>query len=125
MDLPRVRRLLIGLATLLAAGLGYAAFVSATGLFVPCPFRALTGFLCPGCGVSHLCLALLHLDLHAAWAANPGLMLALPPLAVLGARLVWRYLRGTLPAPRGWENALLWAVIAWLAVWGVLRNLPI
>ena len=38
----RLFRLLFGLCLLLGAGLAYAAFVTATGLFLPCPFRLVT-----------------------------------------------------------------------------------
>lgn len=118
-------RVLAGAGLLLALGLGYAAFVSATGLFLPCLFRAATGLMCPGCGVSHMCLALLRLDLADAWAANPGLLAVLPLLAVLVLRLLVRYAAGGSPAPRGWEKPLMWGLVVWLAAWGVVRNLPL
>ena len=51
MERIRLRRLGGGCALLLAAGLGYALWVRLTGLALPCPFRAVTGLLCPGCGV--------------------------------------------------------------------------
>lgn len=119
----RLRRLLTGLSLLLVSGLGYAAFVSVTDLFLPCPFRLVTGLLCPGCGVSHLCLALLQLDLAGAWAANAGLMLALPVLILLLFRQARRYVtQGSFVLPR-WENVLLWTALIFLLVWGVFRNL--
>ena len=51
-------------------------FVVGRGLY--CPFWKFTGLLCPGCGVTRMCLALLRLDLAGAWRANPALLLALP-----------------------------------------------
>ena len=121
MPAPRVRRFLLGGAALLALGLAYAAFAAATGWLVPCPFRAVTGLLCPGCGVSHLCLALLRLDFTAAWAANPGLFCALPVLAVLLGAEARRYVSGA-AAPR-WEGVLAWGLVVWLILWGIVRNL--
>ena len=111
-----------GLA-LLAAGLGYALWVRLTGLAIPCLFRAVTGFLCPGCGVTRLCLALLRGDWAAAWNANPVLLLLLPVLAVLAVRLGVRYVREGRAAGSRWENALMWAVAALLVAWGFVRNL--
>lgn len=118
----RLPRLLFGLCLLLGAGLAYAAFVTATGLFLPCPFRLVTGLLCPGCGVSHLCLALLRLDFPGAWDANAGLVLVLPILTLLLFQQARRYVTGiTSPLPR-WERILLWMTLIFLLIWGVVRN---
>ena len=108
---------------LLGLGLGYALWVRLTELAIPCPFRAVTGRLCPGCGVTRMCLALLRWDWPAAWNANPVLLLMLPVLAVLGVRLAVRYVReGSAIGPK-WESVLLWAMTALLIAWGVARNL--
>ena len=121
--MERGRRLLAVGGALLALGLGYAAWVRLTGLAIPCPFRTVTGRLCPGCGVTRLCLALLRWDWAEAWNANPALLLMLPVLAVLGARLAVRYVREDATAGPRWESALMWAMAALLVVWGVVRNL--
>ena len=119
----RLSRLLGGAGLLLAAGLAYALWVRATGLALPCPFRAVTGLLCPGCGVTRLCLALLRGDWAGAWRANPALLPMLPILAALAVRLSVRYVReGSAVLPRR-ENALVWVLAALLAAWGILRNL--
>ncbi len=123
MERTRLRRLGGGCALLLAAGLGYALWVRLTGLAIPCPFRAVTGLLCPGCGVTRLCLALLRGDFPAAWSANPVLLLLLPVLAALAVRMAVQYVQeGRTAGPR-WESALLWAAVGLLVAWGVVRNL--
>ena len=120
--MERRRRLLAGSGMLLALGLGYALWVRLTGLAVPCLFRTATGRLCPGCGVTRLCLALLRWDWAEAWSANPVLLLMLPVLAVLGVRLAVRYVReGSIAASR-WESALMWAMAVLLTAWGAARN---
>ena len=120
--MERRRRLLTSGGTALALGLSYAVWVRLTGLAIPCPFRTVTGWLCPGCGVTRLCLALLRRDWRSAWNANPVLLLMLPVLAVLGAHLAVRYVREGSTAGPKWESALMWAMAALLAVWGVVRN---
>lgn len=123
MEKLRRRRLLSGGAALLAAGLGYALWLRLTGLAIPCPFRAVTGLLCPGCGVTRLCLALLRGDFGAAWRANPVLLALLPALAALAVRAASRYVReGNAIGPK-WENTLLWAAVGLLLAWGIVRNL--
>ena len=121
--MERKRRLLTAGGALLALGLGYALWIRFTGLGVPCPFHAVTGWLCPGCGVTRMCLALFRWDWPAAWNANPVLLMTLPVLAVLGVRLAVRYVREGGIAGSKWESALLWAMTALLIVWGVARNL--
>lgn len=119
----RLRRLAGGFGLVLAAGVVYALWVEHTGLAFPCAFRTLTHLLCPGCGVTRLCLALLQGDLSGAWQANPALLLMLPVLALLAVRLSIRYVREGDALPRGWEAPLVWALLALLLAWGVIRNL--
>lgn len=52
-------------------------------IFPRCPFRLLTGYLCPGCGSQRAIHHLLNLDLPGAWRMNPLLVIALPYLALL------------------------------------------
>ena len=57
------------------AGAGIGGVYSATGWGLPCPFRVVTGWLCPFCGGTHLVASLLHGDIAGAWAANPLVMI--------------------------------------------------
>jgi Protein of unknown function (DUF2752) len=117
---------------LFAGGLALSALYSTTGVGVPCPFLALTGWQCPLCGGTRMGAALLHGDLAAAYAFNP---LALVALAVLGAlAAVWavELAGGPVPRPPHRVSARLRQVpgVAWLVlvlllavVYTVLRNL--
>ena len=44
----------------ICAGLLYAVFVKWSGIAIPCLFHLVTGLKCPGCGVTQMCVALLH-----------------------------------------------------------------
>ena len=70
-----------------------------------------------------MCLALLTLDLSAAWAANPVLLLLLPVLAALLARQAARYVKTGRSAFSRGESALVWGMAAVLLLWGIARNL--
>lgn len=119
----RLLRLLRQALLAVAGGLGYALFVRATGLGIPCPFHALTGLDCPGCGVSRMCMALLRLDVRAAWEANCALFVILPAALVYAALRAVRYvLHGATPLTRA-ENAAFCVTSAALCVFGVVRNL--
>lgn len=119
----RLRHLLTGLLLVAAAGAGYALWVTLTHLAIPCPFHAVTGLQCPGCGMTRMCLALLRLDLAGAWQANPVLLvLLLPMVGLLVYRMVCYVREGHTPTKR-WET-LVWSGLAVvLVIWGVVRNL--
>src|SRR5687768_1822652 len=57
-----------------------------SGFFPICPFRALTGLTCPGCGSTRALHRLLHGDMVAAFEFNPFLVLSLPFLAYVLVR---------------------------------------
>ena len=119
----RLKRLLLWAGLILGIGLAYAVFVGLTGFSIPCPVHALTGLLCPGCGVTRMCMALLALDFPAAWSANPVLLLLLPVLAALLARQAVQYVKSGRPSLSQRESALVWGMVAVLLLWGVARNL--
>ncbi len=92
----RVLRLLIAavFTVMLVSGLTYAFlgvdFLTQPYLGLPCAFRTLTGFACPGCGMTRAFLLLSQLRIDDALATNP----AAPFLA--GAML-WHLARSRSP----------------------------
>jgi uncharacterized protein DUF2752 len=92
------------------------------GHYPTCPFLALTGWYCPGCGSLRAIHALAHGDLGTAIDRNPLAVLCVPLVAAIFVLWARRRLTGrqrTWAAPGSWINAFLVLVIAF---W-VLRNL--
>ena len=118
----RLFRVLRGLGIVLLLGLGYALWGSVTGLWLPCPFHALTGLECPGCGVTRMCLALLRLDFAAAWTANPGLLLLSPLILALVGWQVMGYVRTGDRRPGRGQRLLGWTLAVLVVGYGILRN---
>ena len=93
------------------------------GVGIPCIFHAVTGLNCPGCGVSRMGIALLHLDLRAAFLYNRCILILSPVIAVLLFRTAYLYVsgkkKGSLEAKLEKYTGL--ALIVILLAWGVNR----
>jgi hypothetical protein len=85
--------------------------------FPACPFKALTGWNCPGCGGLRMTHDVLNGDFGAAVVDNVFFLVGLPMLAVW---LLVRWRRGDklMPMP-----AIVVVAIAAIT-WTVVRNLP-
>lgn len=109
-------------AAILVGGCAYALFCRRTGWGIPCPFHAVTGLNCPGCGVSRMLLSLLRLDFRAAFRHNAVLLCMLPLLLALIGFWIYRYIRfGTRSFGKRLQ-ALELILVVILVVWGVVRN---
>jgi len=53
--------------------------------FPKCPFFALTGYKCPGCGTLRAIHFLLHLNFAEAWRMNPLAVATIPLVGALAA----------------------------------------
>ena len=125
LSIRRWRFVLLGLAVLPCLALVYARSPEDPGFFPPCPFYALTGLHCPGCGTLRGLHQLLHGNPIAAFGYNPYAMLALPfigyaflsalLLTTWGKRLPFVFI----------HPGLIWGLlVAVLAFW-TLRNVPV
>jgi len=95
-----------------------------SGVFPPCPVHYLTGWYCPGCGSLRAIHALLHGNLHTAWAMNPLTIVLLPFIAygLLSELLVGLSGRG-LPQLR-LPSSAIYSLGCVIVLFGVVRNLP-
>ena len=66
------------LSRLFLIGLGVVGlYTAASGLapkevsLIPCVFHLLTDLVCPGCGMTRACIALVHGQFGAAWSYHP------------------------------------------------------
>jgi hypothetical protein len=110
----------LGTGALALGGLTYVGLGdphSPNFVFPVCPFKALTGWNCPGCGGLRMTHDILHGDFSAAVVDNVFLLVGLPLLA---AWLVvrWRCGQRLMPMP-----AIVTIAVAAIA-WTVVRNLP-
>ncbi len=118
----RLSVFVLWLTMAIAAALLYMLEPGKSAFLPGCPFRALTGFTCPGCGTTRGLHLLLHGNLAAAFQLNPLLILALPFLLYALLNYTNTVLRGkpinrnTLPA------SYIWALFGFVIFFWVFRN---
>ena len=98
----------------------------ATGVFasgvIVCPVAILAHRPCPGCGLTRASLALLRLDLGAAYAIHPLVFVVLPMLAAWALLAAHAYVTTGRPSPSPRAGAIFaWALpvllAAMIALW--------
>lgn len=103
-----------------------AAFVLLFGKTPPCIFYEATGLLCPGCGTGRAVIALLHLDLYAAFRYNHLFLVFSPFLSYYLAKLYIAFVFGkdVLPFPQIRSSRFAIAMTALIIAYWILRNIP-
>ena len=109
-------RELVSALALAFAGIGVLVFLylynpQDIAGFPRCPFYALTGYKCPGCGTLRAIHSALHLRFGDAWRFNPILFAAVP------AMLALVFSRKFAASP-----AVGWTILAVTALYWILRN---
>ena len=115
-----------GIIAAIAAGTAVLFFFDPArcAIYPVCPWHALTGWDCPGCGTLRAAHQLLHGNLAAAWRLNPLAVALLPAGCWLGLReLVWQFFG------KKWPGLVTrpffgWALAVIAVVFGIVRNLP-
>jgi len=125
---PLVERLTAG-AGVSAIAFGSAAVAyfdpSKVSFFPVCPMLAVTGFACPGCGLTRGFHALFHGDIVTAIDFNA----MVPIWAVI---IAWVFVSLLILTVRGrglkmWPTnpRFLWVMMIGMVIFGVLRNIPL
>jgi hypothetical protein len=115
----------LGTALAALAAVGYVGAVdpNQAGHYPTCPFLAVTGLYCPGCGSLRVLHALANGHLGEAFGHNVLTTLAVPWLVLSWVLWTRRRLTGT---GRAWAapGRLVWVLLGVIVAFWVLRNLP-
>lgn len=105
--------------------LGLAAYILyITGHGIPCPVHMLTGFYCPGCGITRMFYHIIRLDFYTAFRQNECVFILLPLIAVYIVYQSIIYIKyGTRRNSKIINCAAAFIIIV-LVIFGVLRNIP-
>ena len=109
-----------GLAALLLVG--YYGFVRYTGMGVPCLFRFIFHLQCPGCGVTHMLMAMGKGDFSGAFHSHPVIFCFGPFLIWILAKSLGNYLFSRKTVWKKWESAGMLVFLAALILFGIFRN---
>lgn len=116
---------LLATGAVAAAGLTVLATVdpNTPGHYPTCPFLALTGYWCPGCGALRAGHALVHLDVGTALARNPLAVVAAVWLVAWYVVSWWRLLARR-PRRSMVHPVWLYTLLGVVCVYWVARNVP-
>ena len=108
---------------LLGIGFAYYLLIQFTPFHLFCLFQRITKLACPGCGITHFLVRLLHFDIPGAVQENvavAGLILLWGPLLFI--RVIWH--PKWLQKNGQFERILACICVVLLLLFGILRNLP-
>ena len=108
---------------LLGIGFAYYLLIQFTPFHLFCVFQRITKLACPGCGITHFLVRLLHFDIPGAVQENvavAGLILLWGPLLFI--RVIWH--PKWLQKNGRFERILACISVVLLLLFGILRNLP-
>lgn len=90
---------------------------------IPCPFHALTGLYCPGCGSTRALHQLLHGHLATAFGLNPLMVVVLPYLGYSFLSFILDGIIGK-SLPRLYIPAFyIWVFLGAVLLFWILRNI--
>ncbi|HVM62301.1 MAG TPA: DUF2752 domain-containing protein [Verrucomicrobiae bacterium] len=111
----RFKTISLGVAFGVVAAVLFAFDPVRASIYPACVFHRLTGLWCPGCGTTRALHQLLHGNVAAAFHFNALSMVILP---VAGYLIV----RGDVSTLK---PKWIWALLAVIVAFGVLRNIPV
>jgi len=120
------RSTVVAIWSLLIAGAAYLFFFEPgkSGFFPACPFRLLTGFTCPGCGVTRALHQILHGHFYTAFTLNPLFLLAIPFILLAFLRYSVIVMRGGIPRRNALPAPYIYAIFFAILSFWIFRNTP-
>ena len=92
-------------------GVVYYIWLRMTHLYIPCIFRSITGYRCPCCGTTTMCVSILRFRFGDAFYANPFIFTTIPFILF---EIVYN-----LPL---WNKALLGVYCSALLIFAIIRD---
>ena len=119
----RAKNLAKNIGIILAVGIAYYIFFRLTRIGIKCPFNQITGFLCPGCGLSRMLLALIDFNIPLAIYYNAAAFFLLPFWAAVFISYCYEYIKYGKVKMHTWYKIISVASVIVLVIFGIARNL--
>lgn len=126
-EVSNVERVLAGAAISVgAATVSAVAYFNpvTAGFFPQCPLYQMTGFSCPGCGLTRGFHALFHGDIFGALGYNALIPVYVFVFLYIAVALISIVVRGRGISARFVQPKLIYGFLIVSLVFGVVRNLP-
>ena len=85
---------------------------------IPCPFHKLTNLYCPGCGITRMFIAIIHLNFYQAFRYNPLVFI------LLISYLLIKFIELITKKKIIFNNRITYTLLIIVILFGVLRNIP-
>lgn len=104
-------------------GVLYLLVVNVLGYGIPCFFHLVTGLFCPGCGVTRMLVAMIHLDFKEAFLSNQALFVLQPIIYYFVLKQIYFYLTQGKVTYSKFERFLICFSIVLLFLCTIYRNI--
>ena len=119
----RLIKVIIRDVLLLLILIGYYFLNKKTGFYIPCIFHEITGYKCPGCGITHLVFALLKLNIHEAFISNPLVFIYMPFIIFYFVYLDYLYIYDRKDKILNKIPNYIWIILIIITlIYGIIRN---
>lgn len=103
----------------------YSFNPSQYSFFLPCPFKSITGYHCPGCGSQRAIHQLSHGNILGAFGYNSLMVLSLPLLFYGFGIKIWNYVFASQKrAKLFYSPFFIYGYFGIVLIYWVVRNLP-
>lgn len=120
----RIFQLISILFFLIFVCLFYTYIAYKFNIYIPCVFKKITGFYCPGCGITRCIMSILHGQFYQAFRYNPLIFLYLPFLFLYFFYNIYIYIFNQKNRIIDKVPRQVWYIFLFITIlYGILRNI--
>ncbi len=92
---------------------------------IPCIFKLITGYDCPGCGITRCLFSLINLDIKSAFNYNALVTILIVPFVIYYCYMNYCYVFGKNNNLKKYVNKISIILLFVCFVYGIIRNISI